>query len=141
MIVFVAVDNNNGLMFNARRQSQDRILRKNILEDCENCRLWMNSYSGALFDDSGNVDLIIDDDFLEKAKDEDMCYVETDDLHGYEEQISKIIMYRWNRDYPADLYFKIDLMNGNWDMISTCDFEGSSHKVITKEVWVKRCFQ
>ena len=83
---------------------------------------------------------IIDDEFLEKAKNEDMCYVETDDLHAYEEQISKIILYRWNRDYPADLYFKIDLMNGNWDMISTCDFEGSSHKVITKEVWVKRCF-
>ena len=34
MIVCVVVDDNNGMSFNNRRQSQDRILRENILLEC-----------------------------------------------------------------------------------------------------------
>ena len=32
MKIIVCVDNQNGMMFNHRRQSQDRVLRKRILE-------------------------------------------------------------------------------------------------------------
>lgn len=134
MIVIVAIDNNKGLLFNNRRQSQDRILRNDILDQCNGARLWMNTYSSILFDTSENVDIIVDDDFLQKAATNDFCYVETDTLQDYENQISKIVLYRWNRDYPADLYFEIEL--SNWTMISSTDFVGSSHDKITKEVWV-----
>ena len=134
MIVYVAVDNNMGIMFNNRRQSQDRILRNDLLNDCKNTRLWMNTYTHTLFDTTEQVNIIVDEDFLQMAATDDNCYVETNSLQGYENRISKLVLYRWNRDYPADLY--LDIALSNWTMIETTDFVGSSHEKITKEVWV-----
>lgn len=135
MIVYVAIDNNNGLMFNNRRQSQDRILRSDLLTDCGDRLLWMNSYSEPLFDISSEANIVIDDVFLDKAGNDDCCFVETDGLSSYEDKISKLIVYRWNRDYPVDLYFEIDL--SRWKKISSKEFAGSSHDKITKEEWVR----
>lgn len=134
MVVYIAVDNNNGLMFNNRRQSQDRILRSDLLEDCGNRLLWMNGYSESLFEVSANPNIIIDEDFLNKAGAEDCCFVETDSLAQYESRITKLVLYRWNRTYPSDLYFEIDL--SGWNMITSKDFVGSSHDRITKEEWI-----
>ena len=134
MIVYITVDDNMGLMFNNRRQSQDRILRSDVLIDCGEKRLWMNSYSESLFDKTVNKNIIIDDDFLYKAKEADCCYVETYNLTEFEAKISKIVLYRWNRVYPADLYLEINL--SEWKLVSSKEFVGSSHNRITKEVWV-----
>ena len=41
MKIIVCVDNQNGMMFNHRRQSQDRVLRKRILELTGGEKLWM----------------------------------------------------------------------------------------------------
>ena len=47
MIVMVCVDNQNGMMFNHRRQSQDRGLRRRMCEIAGNDdgKFWMNAYS------------------------------------------------------------------------------------------------
>lgn len=45
MIVMVCVDDKNGMMFNKRRQSQDRVLRQHMLELAGDKKLWMNAYS------------------------------------------------------------------------------------------------
>ena len=45
MILIVCVDDHNGMMFNHRRQSQDRVLRADILELTDGKKLWMNAYS------------------------------------------------------------------------------------------------
>ena len=39
MILIVCVDNKNGMLFNRRRQSQDRMLRTRILEMTAQSRL------------------------------------------------------------------------------------------------------
>ena len=135
MVVYIAIDDEKGLMFNHRRQSQDRILRADILADCSGDKLWMHSYSAPLFETESGEQFIIDDAFLDKAEEADYCYVETDNLVEYEDKISKLILYRWNRLYPADLYFEINL--SNWTRIESKDFAGSSHDKITKEVWVR----
>ena len=49
MKIIVCVDNQNGMMFNHRRQSQDRALRKRILELTGGKKLWMNAYSQKQF--------------------------------------------------------------------------------------------
>ena len=46
MILIVCIDDNKGMMFNHRRQSQDRVLRRHILDMVGNGKLWMNEYSG-----------------------------------------------------------------------------------------------
>ena len=40
MIIMVCVDDNNGMMFNKRRQSQDRVLRQRMLELAGEKKLW-----------------------------------------------------------------------------------------------------
>jgi len=43
-----------------------------------------------------------------------------------------LILYRWNRTYPADLYFTLSLEG--WTLERREEFAGSSHEKITKEV-------
>ena len=52
MILIVCVDDHNGMMFNHRRQSQDRVLRADILELTDGKKLWMNAYSRKQFAES-----------------------------------------------------------------------------------------
>ena len=58
-----------------------------------------------------------------------------DVVKASEKEMQKIILYRWNRVYPADLYFDIDLKN--WHLKESNDFAGSSHDKITEEIYVK----
>ena len=133
MILIVAVDDNNGMMFNKRRQSQDRILRERILSLSERSRLWMNHYTGKQFENSPH--LTIDDDFMEMAGPGDYCFVENIHTAPYADKMEQIILFRWNRKYPGDFHFDIDLAAGDWKLSSTEDFPGASHEKITMEVY------
>ena len=52
MKLIVCLDDNNGMMFNKRRQSRDRLLIENMLELCKGERLYTNEYSGKLFSEN-----------------------------------------------------------------------------------------
>lgn len=135
MIICAAIDDNMGMMFNNRRQSQDKLLRKHLLEITQPGKLWMNSYSEKQFETPLEKNIIVDEEFLEKAGEEDFCFVENLSVADYTSRIKKIILFKWNRVYPADMYFDISLTENNWKRISALDFEGNSHKQITMEVW------
>lgn len=132
MKVIVCVDDKGGVMFNHRRQSQDCVLREHILEMASGQTLWMNSYSAKMFGDLPNI--AVAEDFLDKAAEDDFCFVEDTSIAGYEHAIKEIIVYKWNRVYPADKYFNLpaDL---EFKLAETCDFAGFSHEKITKEVY------
>ena len=51
--------------------------------------------------------------------------------------IDEVYLFQWNRDYPADMYFTVDLKTG-FKKIKVEDFAGSSHKKITLEIYKKR---
>ena len=126
MKIIVCVDNQNGMMFNHRRQSQDRVLRKRILELTGGKKLWMNAYSQKQFlQVNGNM-----------PKEQEQCFVEDKDVVPYEGRIEEVILCHWNRDYPADMYFKMDL--GSWKLAETQEYAGSSHEKITEERYVRR---
>ena len=131
MIIVFCIDDKHGMMFNGRRQSQDRILREKILADAGNSKIWMNSYSAKLFGDVEPGRIQVDEDFLEKAGNREVCLVENVDVKPYLEKAEEIILYKWNRTYPADTWFDTDLTN--WEMVETIEFAGSSHEKITKE--------
>lgn len=132
MILMAAVDDRNGMLFNKRRQSQDRVLRERILALAANSRLWINSYTKKQF--AQVTDLVkVDDDFLNKAAPGEYCFVENVPSAPYEERIEQIILFKWNRRYPGDFFFDIDL--SAWRLASTDEFPGSSHEKITMEVY------
>lgn len=150
MKIIVCIDDNNGMMFNKRRQSKDSVLRQHILAETNGSTLWLNSYSASQFEESennslvtirdstaiGKNSLIIDENFLEKAGETDFAFVENLSLKEYENKISQIIIYKWNRKYPADFRFDIDVTNDSWKLSTTENFAGSSHDNITKEVYI-----
>lgn len=136
MIVIVCIDDNYGMMFNRRRQSKDRLLLEDIIEYCKEERLYINEYSYKLFSAFNTQNLVVDNEFLEKAGKGEYCFAEDISLLPYEKRIEKLIIYKWNRRYPADLYLDISL-GDEWKMVETKEFKGSSHDKITKELYIK----
>lgn len=134
MIVIVCLDHNNGMLFNARRQSQDRVLINDVVSTIGDKRLYIYEYSASLFSGYSSKYLVSKDP-LNEAQDGDFCFIEDQHLVPYQSKIEKFVIYRWNRTYPADFIFDIDL--SGYELISTTDFRGSSHEKITKEVFHK----
>ena len=86
-----------------------------------------------LFEEESSENLYVDEKFLEKAEEEDFCFVEGENLAGYEGKITEIVLYKWNRDYPADVFFEVDL--SKWRLEERKDYSGYSHEKITKEIY------
>ena len=133
MIAIVCLDNRGGMAFGGKRQSRDRILCERIVSLVGNANIYMSEYSKKLFDKNDKI--ITDEAFLDKASNGDYCFVELESLSNYEEKIEKLIIYRWNRDYPYDMKFDINL--SKWKMISQSEFAGSSHDNICEEVYAR----
>lgn len=133
MTVMLCIDGKNGVLFNHRRQSKDKALQEHILRLAGRNRLFMSPYSKKQFADTGPVQVIADEAYLNKAGEDDYCFVEGDDLSPYMEKIHTIILFKWNRVYPADTYFTLDI--SGWTKEETEDFPGNSHEKITKEIY------
>ena len=65
MNIIVCVDKDNGMLFNNRRLSKDKILCEKILEITSSSKLLMNEYTKSLFENSENI--IVDNNFLQNA--------------------------------------------------------------------------
>ena len=135
MIIIACVDERNGMMFNRRRQSRDSAVCGDILRECGGKKLYMYKYSGKLFGDVEEKNIRISEDFLKEAEEEDFCFIEDIQISGFENKIRTVILYQWNRRYPADRYFLLDLSDGSWELQRTEELKGSSHEKITKEVY------
>ena len=135
MIVMMCVDDNGGTMFNGRRQSRDRVLQEEVLARTQGRRLWMNASSAALFAPEGAERIAVAEDFLDRALPGELCFAEGAALAPSEERIEELILFRWNRVYPADRFFDLPLEEHGWRLTGTREFPGSSHERITEEVY------
>ena len=133
MIAIICLDDQDGMMFNRRRQSRDREVVSRILNLCEGSRLWMNPCSEPLFHEEMTQNIHVDEQFLLRAGEGEYCFVESVGLKEMEERLEKIIIFRWNRRYPADL--RLDLCLQDWKKTEEEEFAGHSHEKITKEVY------
>lgn len=131
MQIIVCVDDNMGMLFNNRRQSRDQILIEDILGRAE--KIWIHSFSEKLFE-GYEERIIIEDDFLLKAEEQDVCFVENKHLMPYINKVDELVVYKWNRKYPSD--FKLDVNLEEWQMVSQEEFAGKSHEKITREKYV-----
>ena len=134
MRIIVCLDDQNGMFFGTRRQSKDCILRQDILKMTEDAVLWMNAYSAGQFTEEA-PQLRIDEDFLEKAAPDDWCFVENVSVGQVAESVNQVVIYRWNRKYPATVKFPGELFQNRWKLTERRDFPGFSHETITKEVY------
>ena len=135
MIVMVCVDDKNGMMFNKRRQSQDRVLRQHMLELAGDKKLWMNAYSRKQFSKEDENRIAVAENGFQNIWSGEYCFLEDEDPAQYTEQIEELILFHWNRIYPADFFCTLDL--SEWKRKTTEEFAGCSHEKITQEWYVK----
>lgn len=135
VIIIAFVDKEGGMMFNQRRQSQDRVALQKIIALTAGSTLWASPYTAPLFSQLDVPQLKIDADFLSKAEPGEFCLVEETDILPFSCFIEKVILFHWNRDYPRDKRFPLDVHSGKWHCTSQEDFTGSSHEKITMEVY------
>ncbi len=134
MRVILCVDDRDGMMFNERRLSRDGAVAADIVSLCKGHRLLMNEFSRKMFEKYGFSDVICAEDFLNDAEEGDYCFVEDHSLKPVKEKLEQVVIYRWNRSYPADFYFERDIIEG-WNQKETMEFPGSSHEKITREIY------
>ena len=135
MKVIVAVDDDNGMMFNHRRQSQDRLLREHMLVIAEKSNLWINEYSSKQFESNDKIH--VSNDFMNEASEGDYCFVEDQMISQFENKIEEMIIFKWNRRYPGDVFLDFFPVEHNMKCVRNEDFAGSSHDKISMEVWVR----
>lgn len=127
MKLIVCVSNNNGMMFNQRRQSRDKILIKKIVEMTSG-QLIVHPYSKTLFTE--NVE-ICENPFVSNNK---YVFIEDPSLIKKEMVFDEIIICKWNRDYPSDQYFDYNMKN--YKLVDKKDIVGNSHEEITIEKYL-----
>lgn len=135
MIAAICLDDHLGMLFHGRRLSQDRCVRSDLLAHIQNQKLWLNAYSARQFCDSEQENLCIAEDFLGKAPDGAYCFVENQPLLPYLGRLEGLIIYRWNRVYPSNMRFDLDL--SEWKLVEQKEFPGHSHEKITKERYIR----
>ena len=127
MIFIIALDPNNGVSFNCRRQSRDALGAAKVLEKLDERNLWVSPKAAKLF--AGAPNLCPDEEYFAKSGDEDACFAE--ELPPVWEKITEIWVLRWDKVYPADV--KMDLEG--WKLTETEEFAGSSHETLTLEIY------
>lgn len=128
--LFVCLDNSNGIMFNKRRQSRDKNVIEDILKITGNRRLYVSEYSKTLF---GNIATTFNELTMFQKADNKCVFIENIIPNNILQFTETLIIYRWNTDYPYDKQFEVDL--SHFKLISSTDFVGNSHKLITKEIY------
>lgn len=135
MILIACVEDRMGMMLNHRRLSRDRILNKDMADMCQGQCLYMESYTAKLFEQIPCDNIRIIEETALNCLEGNYLFAENPDIIC-EEQVEKIVLYHWNRKYPADQYFPIDL--NRWNLIRSEEFKGYSHEKITKELYEKK---
>ena len=138
MRVVVCVDDRLGMTFNRRRQSRDRVLCEDVVEDVRGSggKLCISEYSRALFEEY-DLPVLCGDGFVEAADAGDTCFIEKREHLPRVDRIGSFVIYRWNRHYPSDSVFDIDLVGEGFRLVESTVLVGYSHEKITKEIYVR----
>ena len=133
MILVSCAENSLGLRFNHRRCSRDRALCRDLLEQAGG-KLWLARESLGLFGDFPQAEL-----HAVAAPEEtpNGCYCFWE-AAAPEIRPEKLLLYRWNRDYPGDERFCFPGGEAMWQLDRWEDFPGFSHEKITEEIYIHK---
>ena len=133
--VAITVDDKMGLAFNKRRQSRDKLLIDDLCRKTEGT-IYISPYSELLFSEHTDRICVLDDP-LRDCPDGATCFVEMTHLSEHLDDISRLIVYHWNRLYPCDKKLDISIPDCGFKMTAKYEFVGNSHDKITKGIYKK----
>ena len=127
MTLILCVDDRGGLLFNRRRQSQDRLVRQDMLRLCGEQPLAVSPYTARQFSPEDHLKV------TQEPGEEDIFFLEDLPPRPFLERAEKLVLYHWNRVYPGDVH--IVLPPQGWRLEEQVEFPGYSHEKITREVY------
>ena len=140
MIAVVCISDDGGIAFAKRRQSRDAALIQNLLSLTSERTLFINEYSLPLFKEYQNL-VTVRSAPKAIAGDGDFIFLEREGISDCKEKIEALIIYRWNRAYPSDEFLDVSPEMLEFELFERTEFEGSSHKTITREIYCKKEFK
>ncbi len=126
--IIICLDDNNGMLFNNRRQSRDRVVIEDVFNTLGDEKLCVNEFSVKLFTEYQEHIKVVD-----KPCRGEFFFAENVDLNSFKDEISQIIVYKWNRVYPYDFSCNLDFSQFN--IVEQIEFQGFSHEKITKIIY------
>jgi len=135
MTVYVCLDDRNGMQFNHRRQSRDAEVFRDILSRLP-AALTIDPFSQTLMQSAGIPWGPAPEDLAQLAPDAHF-FLEDRTPSDVVPFASTVIIYRWNRHYPADLHWDVDLTEAGFSLREVSEFAGKSHEKITREVYTR----
>ena len=134
MTAVLCLADNNGLSFNGRRVSRDIRVSEDIVERAGAAPLFILPTAAPVF--SGvRAQLGLAGEFTADLPQNAVCFFDAAppaDLALFD----RVVLYRWGRDYPADVFFTADLPALGYRLAETAAFAGNSHPQITREDYV-----
>ncbi|MBR6530860.1 MAG: hypothetical protein IKT43_05540 [Clostridia bacterium] len=134
MTVFVCVDDNLGRTFLGKRQSRDRALCEDVLSLCRGRVLFLHEKSAPLFE---TVPCAQSTEPLANCPRGGACFSEFDALSFHKDKIDTLVLYRWNRTYPASTHLDLIPEESGFSLSEETNFPGTSHDNITRSIYVK----
>ena len=129
MTLILCVDDRGVLMFNRRRQSQDRLVRADMLRRCGGQPLSVSPYTARQFAQEDHLKV------TGEPGEADCFFLEDLPPQPFLERADKLILYHWNRVYPGDV--RIALPPPGWKLEEQAEVPGHSHDKITREVYTR----
>lgn len=132
LTLYVCLDDRNGLLFNKRRQSRD--IR--VLEDIGasfSGELLIGAYSEKLIKEAGIPCRVVSEEEISDGH----YFAEALPTDSMVANTGTLVIYRWNRHYPADTRWDAFPEELGFSLAETTEFPGKSHEKITKEVYTR----
>ena len=137
MIEFVVcVEDRYGISFNKRLIGRDKLIDEFLIESLDGSEVFVDD-NYLKYSKDNRFKLISEFDFNEDSNKSITIYCTSENSLAYLDRSEEIIIYYWNRAYPADLYLDYDFIRTNYKLVEKIEeIEGSSH-ILAKEIWRK----
>lgn len=127
MTLILWTGKNGALLFNGRRCSRDRAVIADILSEYAPSDICVSPYSTSVFADGRVISQL-------SQVGDGVLFLEDLPLSPALAQASKIIVYRFDRVYPADVRLEIP---ESFAITESRELKGFSHEKIIREVYEK----
>ena len=130
MTVYVCLDDRGGLLFNGRRLSRDAVQLADMAAEGPLC---VDVFSEKLVASAGIPYTLAEETLPADCR----FFLENRDPDAVLPLAERVVIYRWNRQYPSDVRWEGTPADYGFSLTETSEFPGKSHEKITKEVYVK----
>ena len=135
MTVAVATDPRGGMLFLGRRVSRDREIIADLATLTDRpilCHPFSEKYLRTT-----PLAFRADEECLEHAEAEDVCFVESLPLAPHKERIDRLIVYDFGETYPFDFALDLDPQTAGLRLAEEREIVGHSHKTIIRKVYIR----